>query len=222
MRRKAGNEEDTAPSVLTIGHSTRTIEEFIQLLQAHGVTRVADIRTVPRSRRNPQFNQESLPEALRKVGIGYGHFPKLGGLRRANPDSINLGWRNASFRGFADHMQRADFAEGLKDLISMIKEDRIALMCAEAVPWRCHRSLVSDALLARGIPVEHIMSVTRRQKHAMTPFAQVNGTQVVYPEPKESPELGQLNLLNREPIETENVGRIRITDAKGNRRRIRG
>ena len=209
------------PLVLTIGHSTRPIEEFVQLLQAHGVTRVADIRTVPRSRRNPQFNQESLPKSLKKVGIGYSHFPKLGGLRRANTDSINLGWRNASFRGFADYMQTTPFEEGMGDLISLAKEDRIALMCAEAVPWRCHRSLVSDALLVRGVPVEHIMSATRRQKHAMTPFARVNGTQVVYPEPKESPESQQLSLLNREPIEAKKVSKIRVPDIERNGRRIR-
>ena len=191
MQKKTGTEKRTMSSVLTIGHSTRMIEEFIQLLQAHGVTRIADIRTVPRSRRNPQFNQESLPESLKKVGIGYSHFPKLGGLRHAKAESINLGWRNASFRGFADYMQTLPFEEGLSALISLAKEDRIALMCAEAVPWRCHRSLVSDALLARGIPVEHIMSAARRQPHAMTPFAEVHGTQISYPE-SQQPELLRL------------------------------
>jgi uncharacterized protein (DUF488 family) len=218
MQKRSRSEEQASSEVLTIGHSTRTIEEFIQLLQAHGVTRIADIRTVPRSRRNPQFNQESLPESLKKVGIGYSHFPKLGGLRRAKVDSMNLGWRNTSFRGFADYMQTLPFEEGLSDLISMAKEDRIALMCAEAVPWRCHRSLVSDALLTRGIQVEHIMSATRRQPHAMTPFAEVNGTQIIYPGPAESP---QLNLLSREPIETENVGKVRVPDAERDRRRVR-
>jgi uncharacterized protein (DUF488 family) len=168
-------------TVLTIGHSTRSIEEFISLLQAHRVTRVVDVRTVPRSRHNPQFNKTSLPKSLKKVGIGYVHLPGLGGLRRARPDSINMGWRNASFRGYADYMQTPEFETSLQELIDLAEEDRIALMCAEAVPWRCHRSLIADALLARGLLSQHIMSLTRREVHTLTPFAKVNGAKIVYP-----------------------------------------
>src|SRR5215469_2975818 len=170
-----------SPIVLTIGHSTRSIEEFISLLQAHGVTRVVDVRTVPRSGHNPQFNKTSLPKTLRKAGIGYVHLPGLGGLRHALRDSINQGWRNASFRGFADYMQTPDFERSLKELIRLAKADRVALMCAEAVPWRCHRSLIADALFAHGIQTEHIMSSTSRKVHTLTSFAKVNGTKVTYP-----------------------------------------
>jgi len=167
--------------VLTIGHSTRTLEEFIGLLQAHGVTRVVDVRTVPRSRHNPQFNKTSLPRALKKVGLGYVHLPGLGGLRHAKRDSINMGWRNASFRGYADYMQTPEFEHNLEELIRLAKQERIAIMCAEAVPWRCHRSLIADALLVRGIRAEDIMSPTRRQIHVLTPFAKVRGTTITYP-----------------------------------------
>jgi len=159
--------------VLTVGHSTRPIGEFIELLRAHGVTRVADVRTMPRSARNPQFNKTSLPRSLKKAGIGYVHMPGLGGLRRARRDSINSGWRNASFRGYADYMQTAEFL--------LAREDRLALMCAEAVPWRCHRSLIADALLVRGIQAEDIMSPRRTSAHKLTPFARVEGTAITYP-----------------------------------------
>ena len=169
------------PIVLTIGHSTRTLEKFIGLLQAHGATRVADVRTVPRSRHNPQFNKTSLSRALKKAGLGYIHVPGLGGLRHAKRDSLNVGWRNASFRGYADHMQTPEFEQGLEELIRLAKQERIAIMCAEAVPWRCHRSLIADALLVRGIRTEDIMSPTRRQVHTLTPFAKVRGTLVTYP-----------------------------------------
>ncbi len=172
---------DRSPIVLTIGHSTRTLEEFIRLLQAHAVTRVVDVRTVPRSRHNPQFNKESLPRSLKKAGLGYIHMPGLGGLRHAQPDSLNTGWRNASFRGYADHMQMPEFEQSLEELIQLADQDRIALMCAEAVPWRCHRSLIADALLVHGIRTEHIVSPTRRQVHAFTPFARVQGTKITYP-----------------------------------------
>jgi len=170
-----------SPIVLTIGHSTRTIEEFSSLLQAHGVTRVVDVRTVPRSRHNPQFDKTSLPKTLSEAGIGYAHLSGLGGLRHALRDSINLGWRNASFRGFADYMQTPDFEQSLQELICLAKADRVALMCAEAVPWRCHRWLIADALLAHGIQTEHIMSATSRKVHTLTGFAKVNETKVTYP-----------------------------------------
>ena len=167
--------------VLTVGHSTRPIEEFLPLLDAHGVKRLVDVRTLPRSRHNPQFNKDSLPEALKRVGISYVHMPSLGGLRRPCKDSVNLGWRSAGFRGFADHMQTAEFEEALQELIAMAEKQRVAIMCAEAVPWRCHRSLISDALLARGVRVEEIASLTRTQPHKLTPFAHVFGTEVTYP-----------------------------------------
>lgn len=170
-----------APLVLTVGHSTRTIKEFISLLQAHAVSRVVDVRTVPRSRHNPQFNKTSLPGRLKKAGIGYIHMPKLGGLRHTTSDSLNLGWRNASFRGFADYMLTPEFDQGLDRLIRMAKKKRIALMCAEAVPWRCHRSLIADALLVHGIQTEDIMSAARGRTHALTAFAKVRGKTITYP-----------------------------------------
>jgi uncharacterized protein (DUF488 family) len=169
------------PIVLTIGHSTRTIDEFVALLHAHAVTLVADVRTIPRSRHNPQFSQDSLPDSLKKAGIEYVHMPGLGGLRHAKRDSLNTGWRNASFRGYADYMQTPEFGEQIEELIQLAKEHRIAIMCAEAVPWRCHRSLIGDALTVRGIRAEDIMSLTRRDLHELTPFAKVRGTTVTYP-----------------------------------------
>jgi uncharacterized protein (DUF488 family) len=173
--------EDPAPLVMTIGHSTHTLGEFIRLLQAHGATCVVDVRTVPRSRHNPQFNKACLPASLKKVGLGYIHMPGLGGLRHAKRDSPNVGWRNASFRGYADYMQTPEFAQSLEELIRLASQGRIVLMCAEAVPWRCHRSLIADALLVRGIRTEDIMSATRRQVHTLTPFAKVRGTAITYP-----------------------------------------
>jgi uncharacterized protein (DUF488 family) len=170
-----------SPIVLTIGHSARTIEEFIALLQAHAVTRVVDVRTVPRSRHNPQFNRETLPVSLQPAGIGYVHMAELGGLRHTTHDSINIGWRNASFRGYADYMQTPEFQQAIDQLIQLAHQDWIAVMCAEAVPWRCHRSLIADALLVRGIRSEDIMSATRRQVHVLTSFAKVEGTQITYP-----------------------------------------
>ena len=172
---------DPPPIVLTIGHSTRTLEAFIVLLQAHGATRVVDVRTVPRSRHNPQFNKASLPSSLKKAGLSYVHLPGLGGLRHARRDSVNIGWRNASFRGYADYMQTPEFEQSLDELIQLANQERIVLMCAEAVPWRCHRSLIADALLVRGIRTEDIMSATRRQVHTLTPFAQVRGATITYP-----------------------------------------
>lgn len=169
------------PIVMTVGHSTRSLEEFVHLLEAHGVRQVVDVRTVPRSRHNPQFNKTSLPKALKKTGLRYLHMPELGGLRHAKPDSLNTGWRNASFRGYADYMQTPEFAKAIDELIELAKQERIAIMCAEAVPWRCHRSLIGDALTVRGIRVEDIMSPTRRQIHTLTSFAKVCGIEVTYP-----------------------------------------
>jgi uncharacterized protein (DUF488 family) len=167
--------------VLTIGHSTRTLDEFIGLLQMHAVTRVVDVRTVPRSRHNPHFNQDSLPESLKKADLAYVHLPGLGGRRYAKRDSINVGWRNASFRGYADYMQTPKFEQGLEELIHLAKQEQIAIMCAEAVPWRCHRSLIGDALTVRGIRTEDVMSLTRRRVHTLTAFAKVRGKSVTYP-----------------------------------------
>ena len=176
---------DTQLEVLTIGHSTRTIGEFVRLLQAHSVACVADVRTVPRSWHNPQFNRDTLPASLEEAHIGYEHMAGLGGLRHAQHDSINMGWRNASFRGYADYMQTPEFERSLQTLIKLAKRERVALMCAEAVPWRCHRSMIADALVIRGIQVEDIMSINSHNFHALTSFAKVKGTHITYP-PEES------------------------------------
>jgi len=168
-------------AVFTICHSTRSVHEFIALLSAHHIELVVDVRSVPRSRRNPQFNRETLPESLQAAGIGYEHVATLGGFRRSSPQSTNAGWRNASFRGYADYMQTAAFAAAIERLAERAEHTRLAVMCAEAVPWRCHRSLIGDALVARGIRVEEIISTNRTQLHAMTPFAHVEGTAVTYP-----------------------------------------
>jgi len=169
------------PVVLTVGHSTRPLADFIALLVAHSVTRLIDVRTVPRSRHNPQFNRDTLPVPLEVAGIRYTHVAGLGGFRHTHPGSLNMGWRNDSFRGFADYMQTPEFAENLASLIGQATRERIALMCAEAVPWRCHRSLIADALVARGIRAEEIISATRLQVHTLTPFAKVDGTVITYP-----------------------------------------
>jgi hypothetical protein len=169
-------------TVLTIGHSTRTIQEFLSMLQSHSVERLVDVRTIPKSRRVPQFNSDALAASLREQGIEYAHLATLGGLRRPKKDSVNTGWRNASFRGYADYMATEDFREGLNRLLELACTKRTAIMCAEAVPWRCHRSLIGDALLARGVHVEDIMSATSARQHEMTPFAKVEGLGIVYPE----------------------------------------
>ena len=172
--------------ILTVGHSTRTLKQFIALLLAHGVNQLVDVRTIPRSRHNPQFNRTRLPGPLRKVGIRYIHMAGLGGLRHARPDSINTGWRNASFRGFADYMQTPEFEKALDQLIQVAKRRRTAIMCAEAVPWRCHRSLIGDALLVRGIRVEEIASLTRTRPHTLIPWARVRRNRLSYPALQES------------------------------------
>jgi uncharacterized protein (DUF488 family) len=168
-------------AIFTIGHSTHTPEEFAGILRAHGIERLVDIRTVPRSRRNPQFNREGLPEELARYGITYEHLPALGGLRRSRPDSPNTGWRNAGFRGYADYMSTAEFRGGIDRLLEAAREQRCAILCAEAVPWRCHRSLVADALVVRGLTVEHILSATRSHGHRITPFARITGSGLTYP-----------------------------------------
>lgn len=165
----------------TVGHSTRSVADFIALLCAHGIQQLVDVRTIPRSRHNPQFNYDCLPESLKQAGVHYLHMPALGGLRHARRDSINTAWRNASFRGFADYMQTPEFDLALKDLIRVARNRRTAIMCAEAVPWRCHRSLISDALLIRGFNVEEITSVTGTRPHILIPWSCVVGQRITYP-----------------------------------------
>jgi uncharacterized protein (DUF488 family) len=172
---------NNAGIVLTIGHSTRSREALIAALAAHGVERLVDIRTIPRSRYNPQFNREALAELLPAAGIAYEHRPGLGGLRRPRPDSPNGGWRNSSFRGFADYMQTVAFARELDALLAQARSERVAIMCAEAVPWRCHRSLVADALTVRAMPVEHITDESHRLPHKLTAFVRIDGARLIYP-----------------------------------------
>ena len=170
-------------TVCTVGHSTRTLHDLAVLVLAHGVTTIADVRTVPRSRRHPQFNRESLPEALAAYQLSYVHLPGLGGLRRPRPDSPNTAWDHASFRGYADHMHTTVFERSLEALIDLARRSRVAVMCAEAVPWRCHRSLLADALTVRGLRVEHILTETHRDLHALHPAACPDGLRVTYPSP---------------------------------------
>ncbi len=163
------------PKLFTIGHSSHTFQEFLTLLNAYQIKQVVDIRTIPKSRYVPWFNQNTLKSALNKAKIHYIHLPELGGLRRTSKDSINQGWHNASFRGFADYMQTPEFYAGLKKLNQLIKrKGNTAIMCAEAVPWRCHRSLIADAEIVRRIPVFHIMSPTNLHAHELTPFAVID------------------------------------------------
>lgn len=167
--------------IYTIGHSTRPIDDFISLLKTHSITQLVDIRTIPKSRHNPQFGREELEASLTKADIKYFYIEKLGGLRPKSEHSINDAWRNASFRNYADYMQTDEFTEGLEELIVITKKGVSAIMCAEAVPWRCHRSLVSDALLVRGFKVHEIISEKSTREHAMTQFAIVEGDKVTYP-----------------------------------------
>jgi uncharacterized protein (DUF488 family) len=170
--------------VYTIGHSTRPLAEFIRILQVHGIALVADVRTVPRSRHNFKFNKETFPQDLALAGLGYLHLPGLGGLRKTKPDSPNQGWRSPAFRGFADYMQTPEFEAQLAGLIELARKQPVALMCAEAVPWRCHRSLIADALTVRGIRVEHLMGLGKSQPHRLTSFARVAGVRLSYPLPE--------------------------------------
>ena len=168
-------------TILTIGHSIRAIGEFVELLKTYGVTLLVDVRTVPRSRYNPQFNKESLPNTLKTYGIKYIHMPEIGGLRRPRHDSINLAWKNMGFRGYADYMQIQEFIDNLLKIIALARENRLALMCAEALPWRCHRSLISDALVIRHVKVQHIISATSCLNHELNEMAHVDGNQISYP-----------------------------------------
>ena len=165
----------------TIGHSTRSLDDFIGLLEAHGIERLGDIRTVPRSRRHPHFGIDALDASLGAAGITYRHFPGLGGLRKARADSINGGWRHAGFRGYADYMQTPAFESALDELLTWSAAGRAAIMCAEAVWWQCHRQLTADALVARGVAVRHIMSATKAPAHTLTSFGRVDAGRVTYP-----------------------------------------
>jgi DNA-3-methyladenine glycosylase II len=167
--------------VFTIGHSTRTLDELVGALRSFGVGVLADVRTVPRSRHNPQFDRAALGPALRARKIRYAQLPRLGGLRRTRRESPNTGWRNASFRGYADYMQTDQFAAGLGELRELAARGPVAIMCAEAVPWRCHRSLIADALTVRGAHVEHISGPGHARAHRLTPFAEVDGRRITYP-----------------------------------------
>ncbi len=177
----------------TIGHSTRALDAFIDLLMDYDISAIVDVRTIPRSRHNPQFNKDVLPRELKRAGIGYVHESALGGLRHARKDSPNGAWQNTSFRGFADYMQTPEFLEGLNRLIEIGRKGPVAIMCAEAVPWRCHRSLIADALVIRGFFVGEITSATNCKPHALTPWAEVDGLKLWYP-----PEAAKKSEMTRE------------------------
>ena len=170
-------------SLWTLGHSTKPIDEFIGLLLAHQISLLIDVRTVPRSRYNPQFNRDTLAQSLRDAGLQYRHLPELGGLRKPKKDSLNDGWRNASFRGYADYMQTEEFHEAINALMASGHQEQTTVMCAEAVPWRCHRSLIADALVSRGWDVRHIMSPENATPHILTSFAHVEKGPLTYPKP---------------------------------------
>jgi uncharacterized protein (DUF488 family) len=168
-------------AIYTIGHSIHPAEHFLALLRAHEVRQVADIRTVPKSRRHPQFNSAALDAYLQSNEIAYRHFPALGGLRKPRPDSVNTGWRHASFRGYADHMQTAEFCAGIENLLTFAAGGRTTVMCAEAVWWQCHRQLLADALLVRGVPVCHILGFGDAKPHQLSDFARICDGRVTYP-----------------------------------------
>ncbi len=178
MEKKAAPKADL---VFTIGHSTRKIEDFLSLLREHAAELLTDVRTIPKSRHNPQFNSEAIEKALRENGLDYVHMKGLGGLRHPKKDSPNTAWRTSSFRGYADYMQTDDFRENLEKMIALAGKQQTVIMCAEAVPWRCHRSLISDALLVRGIKVVHIISKDSLLDHTLTPWAKVDGLSITYP-----------------------------------------
>jgi uncharacterized protein (DUF488 family) len=168
-------------AIYSIGHSTRPIGIFIEILNAYGIQEVVDVRRIPKSKHNPQFNQENLKESLQVAGIGYMYSSGLGGFRHATSASINKGWRNLSFRGYADYMQTNEFASALETMIKLSNRRRIALMCAESLPWRCHRSLIEDELLVRKIQTFDIFDKTTNKKHILTPWAKVTGKTITYP-----------------------------------------
>jgi uncharacterized protein (DUF488 family) len=168
-------------TIFTIGHSTRPFDKFNELLNSFHIEMVADVRTIPKSRHNPQFNMDELKGRLKAYGMGYIHMAGLGGLRHTNVDSINTGWKNLSFRGYADYMQGPDFKNALEQLIAIARQKLTVIMCAEAVPWRCHRSLISDALLIRNFNVEEIIHNKTSTQHKLTSWARVDGCTITYP-----------------------------------------
>lgn len=174
-------QEDTDLTVYTIGHSTRPIKEFIDILKSQAITQLVDIRTVPKSRHNPQYWHDELARSLEQAGIGYTYLAALGGLRPKAKHSLNTAWRNQSFRNYADYMQTPEFQDGLTQLCELAHSKTSAIMCAEAVPWRCHRSLVGDALSVRGVNVIDIITPKSIKPHTVTSFAVVDGTTVTYP-----------------------------------------
>ena len=178
MTRSSGS---SVRSVYTIGHSTRPIDDFLALLQKNGVQRLVDVRLFPGSRRHPQFGQDQLRQSLDAAGIDYIHEPRLGGRRRPAKDSENAGWRNESFRGYADYMQTRDFKEAIAGLEERARERPTAIMCAEAVPWRCHRFLIADALTHAGWQVRHITGPAAPSTHKFTPFLRIDGDRLTYP-----------------------------------------
>lgn len=178
---KTHHEVQAQTSIFTVGHSTRSLDDFVELLRHYGIKRLVDVRTIPRSRHNPQFNKDTLGGFLRNRCVAYRHMKELGGLRHSRIDSPNMGWHNASFRGFADYMQTPEFAAAIDKLIELARGKTTAIMCAEAVPWRCHRSLIGDALLVRGIEVRDIFSIKSAKPHTTTAMAVIDGTQITYP-----------------------------------------
>ncbi len=181
-----------SPFLYTIGHSTRSIEDFIQLLQAHGIRVLVDVRAIPYSRRNPQFNADVLAATLKEAGMQYHSLPALGGRRKSRKDSTNLGWRSPGFRGYADYMQTGPFREALEGLVVRAQAEPTAIMCAEAVPWRCHRSLIADALVSRGWAVRHILTTAKADQHALTSFAKLQNGTLTYPAPDASVQASSL------------------------------
>ena len=190
--------------IYTIGHSTRPIDEFISMLKGFHVHKLIDVRTIPKSGFNPQYNQEILAQSLVRENIEYEHMSGLGGLRHAQKDSINKGWRNASFRGYADYMQTESFENSLQKLIKKAQKKTVAIMCAEALPWRCHRSLIADSLLLHGFEVKDIMGVQKENVHLMNPMARIEEGRIYYPELCEDME----DLKYSSRAEYEGYGRI--------------
>lgn len=196
------------PLICTIGHSNRTIGAFVDLLRNNEIVRVLDVRTIPRSRHNPQFNQDALCASLDAAYIAYTYLPGLGGLRHPRADSPNSGWHNLSFRGYADYMQCPEFGDNVQFVAGLARTQRCVLMCAEAVPWRCHRSMIGDALLVRGVNVEDIIGPQGRKRHALTAFAHVEGVQVSYPPPGVTRSIKSAPHMMSEDISNTNHGAL--------------
>jgi uncharacterized protein (DUF488 family) len=186
MRARPVKRNQRGVDIFTVGHSTRSLDELVELLRENRVQTVVDVRRIPASRRMPHFSAGSLTRELPVRGIAYVHMPALGGLRRPRPDSANDAWRNPSFRGYADYMAEPEFSAAVDELMELSSESTLALMCAEAVPWRCHRSLLSDALTLKGVKARHILGTGNTQAHRLTPFAKIEGDRLTYPAPQTS------------------------------------